>query len=57
MNGMPNFAAWNIELLAQYAKDAYDHINLQNERIQQLTDDNKLLLNEIRKHLTKDLHE
>lgn len=40
-NNTPNFAAWQIDTLAQYASEAYHMLRLQQESIMQLQQDLK----------------
>lgn len=40
-NDTPNFAAWHLDTLAQFAADAYHKLRLQDETIEQLRRDLK----------------
>lgn len=41
MNDVPNFAAWSMENLADFASQAYRKMQEQNDRIEQLQADYK----------------
>jgi len=46
-----NFAAWSLENLIKFAKDANFELRMQQEYIKQLREDNKFLLNLIRERI------
>lgn len=54
MNQKPNFAAWHLETLAEFASDAFDTMVRQQETIEQLRQDFKDAMEQNRKLLTKD---
>ena len=49
MNDIPNFAAWSNENLAQFAKEAYVRMQHQQETIEQLRQDWKDAMAQLRK--------
>jgi hypothetical protein len=49
----PNFAAWNLDTLAQFATDAYHKLRLQEDTIEQLRRDLKDAMAVNRKLLTE----
>lgn len=51
MNDIPNFAAWSNENLAQFAKDAYLRMQYQQETIEQLRQDWKDAMVEVRRYM------
>ena len=51
MNDIPNFAAWSNENLAQFAKDAYLRMQEQQETIEQLRQDWKDAMVEVRRYM------
>jgi len=51
MNDTPNFAAWSNENLAQFAKEAYVRMQHQQETIEQLRQDWKDAMVEVRRYM------
>ena len=47
----PDFAAWSLENLVNFAKDANAELRNQQAYIEQLREDNKFLLNLIREKM------
>ena len=47
----PDFAAWSLENLVKFAKDANAELRNQQAYIEQLREDNKFLLNLIREKM------
>jgi hypothetical protein len=53
MKDAPNFAAWNLDTLAKFAKDAYVRMQEQEEAIEQYRQDLKDAMKELRKLTSK----
>ncbi len=51
MNDIPNFAAWNTETLAKFAAEAYVKMQHQQETIEQLRQDWKDAMVEVRRYM------
>ena len=51
MNDIPNFAAWSNENLANFAKEAYVRMQHQQETIEQLRQDWKDAMVEVRRYM------
>jgi hypothetical protein len=51
MNDTPNFAAWTSENLAKFAKEAYVRMQEQQETIEQLRQDWKDAMVEVRRYM------
>ena len=51
MNDLPNFAAWSNENLAKFAKDAYVRMQEQQDTIEQLRQDWKDAMVEVRRYM------
>jgi len=49
MNDLPNFAAWTNENLAKFAEDSYVRMQIQQEAIEQLRQNWKDAMGEIRR--------
>ena len=49
MNDLPNFAAWTNENLAKFAEDSYVRMQVQQEAIEQLRQNWKDAMGEIRR--------
>jgi len=49
MNDLPNFAAWTNENLAKFAEDSYVRMQVQQEAIEQLRQNWKDAMEEIRR--------
>ena len=50
MNDFPNFAAWQVENLVNFAQDAYLRMREQEAAIEQLRLDLKTAMQELRKY-------
>jgi len=50
MGDLPNFAAWQLENLINFAKDAYTRLQEQEAAMEQLRLDLRSAMQELRKH-------